>query len=141
MFLRNRAIVFNAWAIAMIAVCFDEWHNLGILPRPSRLWDTSLLYGVLAVAGVVDEAVPLVNALAIGYAIVVVWQYFNGNLTPAGGAAPATPAATATNPTIASSSALNSFVNSTVNALSVVSTPPTPNAQAPYNTAVTGQGQ
>jgi hypothetical protein len=92
----NRAIVFNMWMIAMIIIGFDEWHNLGILPRPARLWDTSLLYGLLAIAGFVDVAVPIANILAIGFTIALAVKYFQGGITPTGTtktkAAPATPA-------------------------------------------------
>ena len=80
----NRAIVFNMWLIAMILVSFDEWHNLGILPRPARLWDTSLLYGLLVIAGFVDVAVPIANMLAIGFTISLLIKYFQGGITPGG---------------------------------------------------------
>lgn len=82
--LNNRSVVFNMWIVAMILVSFDEWHNLGILPRPARLWDTTLIYGVLVLLGFVDAMVPLSNALAIGYTIVLLVQYFQGNITPEG---------------------------------------------------------
>jgi hypothetical protein len=70
--------VVYAWIVAMILVGFDEWKNNGILPRPVRLWDTSLVYGILVLLGFVDVMVPIANALAIGYTIVLLWQYFNG---------------------------------------------------------------
>jgi len=79
----NRAIVFNMWIIAMIIVGFDEWHNLNVLPRPARLWDTSLLYGLLIIAGFVDAAVPIANLLAIGFTISLLIKYFQGGITPA----------------------------------------------------------
>lgn len=82
--LNNRAIVFNAWIVAMIVIGFDEWHNLNILPRPARLWDASLVYGVLVLLGFVDIMVPLANALAIGYTIMLIWQYYQGGITPQG---------------------------------------------------------
>jgi hypothetical protein len=82
--LNNRAIVFNMWLISMIIVGFDEWHNLGILPRPARLWDTSLLYGLLVIAGFVDAAVPIANILAIGFTIALATKYFQGGITPNG---------------------------------------------------------
>jgi hypothetical protein len=84
--LNNRAVVFNMWIIAMITISFDEWHNLGILPRPARLWDSTLVYGVLVMLGFVDAMVPIANALAIGFTIQLIWQYFQGNITPAGAA-------------------------------------------------------
>lgn len=78
----NRAIVFNMWLIAMIIIGFDEWHNLNVLPRPARLWDTSLLYGLLIIAGFVDAAVPIANLLAIGFTISLLIKYFQGGITP-----------------------------------------------------------
>jgi hypothetical protein len=78
----NRSVVFNAWIVAMILIGFDEWHNLGILPRPARLWDTTIVYGLLTMLGFVDIMVPIANALAVGYTIALLYQYYNGNLTP-----------------------------------------------------------
>jgi hypothetical protein len=78
-FLGNRHTLMYMWLIAMILVGFDEWHNYGILPRPSRLWYTSLTYGLLALASAVDAMVPIANALAIGFTIMLVWQYYNGS--------------------------------------------------------------
>ena len=74
----NGSIVGYAWIVAMVLVGFDEWKNNGILPRPVRLWDTSLLYGLLALLSFIEVMIPLANALAIGYTIVLLWQYFNG---------------------------------------------------------------
>ena len=83
--LSNRSVVFNMWLIAMILVGFDEWHNLNILPRPARLWNTSLVYGLLMMLGFVDVMVPIANAFAIGFTVVLLYQYFGGDLTPSGG--------------------------------------------------------
>jgi hypothetical protein len=80
-FLNQRPVVFSMWMIAMITVGFDEWHNNNILPRPARLWDTSLLYGMLVLFGFVDPLVPLANAFAIGYTLVLLYQYYNGGLS------------------------------------------------------------
>lgn len=77
--LGNRQIVFYAWIGAMILVGFDEWHNYRLLPRPSRFWYTSLFYGLLTLGSIVDVMVPLVNAFAIGYTIMLLWQYYNGS--------------------------------------------------------------
>lgn len=77
--LGSQRILGASWMAAMIIIGFDEWHNLGILPRPIRLWDTSTVYGILALVGIVDALVPLVNALAIGYTIMLLWQYYNGS--------------------------------------------------------------
>jgi len=75
--LGNERLVGYAWIMSMIIVSFDEWHNNNILPRPARLWYTSLVYGMLALVGMVDVTIPLVNALAIGYTITLLWQYYN----------------------------------------------------------------
>lgn len=75
----NRQVVFYAWFAAIILVCFDEWHNYRLLPRPARLWYTSLTYGLLLLAGFADAVVPLVNVIAIGFTIMLLWQYYNGS--------------------------------------------------------------
>lgn len=77
-FLGNQQLVIFAWAGAMAFVGVDEWKNNHILARPSRLWWTSVVYGMLAMAGMITPLIPLVNALAIGYLFVLAWQYFNG---------------------------------------------------------------
>lgn len=76
--LGNARIIGYSWVAAMILIGFDEWKNHGILPRPVRLWDTSIVFGLLAAASVVDILVPLLNALAIGYVIMLLWQFYNG---------------------------------------------------------------
>lgn len=78
-FLGDRATIFYAWMIAMAIVGFDEWHNYKILPRPQRLWDTSLLYGLLTLFGLSDTLVPIANVFAVGYAITLLWNYYNGS--------------------------------------------------------------
>lgn len=77
--LGNAKMVGYMWVIAMIVVSFDEWHNHGILPRPSRLWWTSLTYGILAIVGMVDPLIPLMNALALGYTLMLITQYYQGS--------------------------------------------------------------
>lgn len=77
-FLGNRRIIFYAWIIAMVVVGFDEWHELNILPRPARLWWTSLLFGLLALASAIEAIVPITNALALGYVLMLIWTYYNG---------------------------------------------------------------
>jgi len=74
----NGSLVAYAWIVAMVVIGFDEWKNNGILPRPVRLWDTSLVYGLLVLMAFIEPLIPLANALAIGYTIVLIWQYFNG---------------------------------------------------------------
>jgi hypothetical protein len=80
--LGNRSLIFNAWIVAMIVVGFDEWHNLHIFPRPLRLWYTSLFYGILVMVAMADVMVPIANAFAVGYTITLLYQYYNGGLTP-----------------------------------------------------------
>lgn len=77
--LGNRKVLFYSWIASMILVGFDEWHNYRILPRPSRLWSTSLVYGLLTLGSVVDAVVPLANAFGVGYTIMLLWQYYNGS--------------------------------------------------------------
>jgi hypothetical protein len=86
-FLGSRSILATAWMASMVTVGFDDWHNNNILPRPSRLWYTSLFFGLLALVSVVDALVPLVNALAIGYTIMLIWNYYNGTGQFASGSA------------------------------------------------------
>jgi hypothetical protein len=76
--LGSRPIIFYSWMVALILVGYDEWHTLGVIPRPSRFWYTSLLYGLLVIISIPDAMVPLANALAIGYTFYLIWQYFNG---------------------------------------------------------------
>jgi hypothetical protein len=77
-FLGNNKVIAYAWLGSMILIGFDEWKNKGILPRPARFWSTSLIYGILALAGMIDVLIPLVNAFAIGYFIMLLWQFYNG---------------------------------------------------------------
>lgn len=74
----NAQIIGYAWITSMILVGFDEWKNNGILPRPVRLWDTSIVYGLLALLALIPPVTPMANALAIGYTIVLLWQFYNG---------------------------------------------------------------
>jgi hypothetical protein len=78
-FLGNREILFGAWAVSMGLVAWDEWKVNGILPRPLRLWDTTLVYMGLALLSAVDAFVPIANALAIGYTITLLYQFFTGS--------------------------------------------------------------
>jgi hypothetical protein len=74
-----RPIIFYSWLGAIILVAFDDWHNLDIIPRPSRMWYTSLTYGLLCFLAIPDALVPLANALAIGFTIMLLWQYYNSS--------------------------------------------------------------
>lgn len=91
--LGNARIIGYSWVAAMILIGFDEWKNHGILPRPVRLWDTSIVFGLLAAASVVDILVPLLNALAIGYVIMLLWQFYNGEGQFSDTSKPSTPTA------------------------------------------------
>ena len=71
-------VIFGCWAVAMALVSWDEWSNNGILPRPARLWSTTMVYGGLALISVVDGLVPIANAFAIGYTIVLMYEGFTG---------------------------------------------------------------
>lgn len=77
-FLGTRPILFGAWGVAMLALSADDWFNNKILPRPSRLWWGTLLYGMLALLSISDGMVPLANALGVGYAIVILWDLLGG---------------------------------------------------------------
>jgi hypothetical protein len=77
-FLGSRQIIFGCWIAAMAMVTADEWWNNGILPRPARLWETTWVYAGLALVSVVDPVVPLANAFALGYTIVLAYQFFTG---------------------------------------------------------------
>jgi hypothetical protein len=74
----NRRIITAAWVSSMIIVGFDDWKNHGVLPRPSRLWYSSVVYGILALLSMAEPLVPICNALAVGYAVTLLWQYYNG---------------------------------------------------------------
>jgi hypothetical protein len=76
-FFSNRGLVTYAWLAAMAIIAYDEWHNNHILPRPARLWGTSVVYMLLGAGSMIDAAVPLVNALAIGYVFTLLWQLYN----------------------------------------------------------------
>jgi hypothetical protein len=67
--------------ISMCIVGYDEWTTYGLLPRPARLWDTTKVFGMLAILSIVDSAVPLVNALAIGYTVMLGYNYYSSKGT------------------------------------------------------------
>lgn len=73
----NQTVIIMAWMVALAIIFYAEWKEHGILARPKRLWYTSLVYGILCVMGMIGALVPLVTALAVGYTIVLGWQYFN----------------------------------------------------------------
>lgn len=77
-FLGSRAGLLLAWVVAMAMVSLDEWHTNHILPRPARLWYTSLLFFLLAIVSTIDAMVPIVNLFALGMVIVLGMQYYSG---------------------------------------------------------------
>jgi hypothetical protein len=86
-FLGHRTVLGTTWLISMVVVGVDDWHNNGVLPRPSRLWYTSLAFGLMALASIVEALVPIINLIAIGFTLMLIWQYFNktGQFAPATG--------------------------------------------------------
>lgn len=77
-FLGARSVIFFAWMAAMAMVSLDEWHTNHILPRPARLWYTSLLFFLLAMVSTIDIMVPITNLFALGMVIVLGYQYYQG---------------------------------------------------------------
>lgn len=76
-FLGNQTMIIMAWMVALAIIFYAEWKDHHILARPKRLWYTTLVYGILCVVGMVEALVPIASALAIGYTIVLGWQFFN----------------------------------------------------------------
>lgn len=77
-FLGNQRTITYAWFAAMGVIVVDEWKNNHIIARPARLWWASVFYGLLALGGMITSLIPLMNALAIGYLFVLLWQWYNG---------------------------------------------------------------
>jgi|SRR5215469_464965 len=77
-FLGARPIIFYMWMVAIGMVVLDEWHTHHILPRPARLWWTTVAFLLMAALATIDAMVPLVNAFAIGMVIVLGYQYYSG---------------------------------------------------------------
>lgn len=76
--LLNDRVLLYAWLGAMAVIAVDEWHNNGILPRPAKLWYTSLTYFLLMGLGMVDPMIPIANLLGIGFFMVLIYQYNTG---------------------------------------------------------------
>lgn len=91
-FLGSRSVIMFSWGVAMVLVSLDEWKTHHILPRPARLWDTSITFLLLAGASTLDVLTPLCSAMAIGLVVALLINYYSGGITPYGGfgAAPAT---------------------------------------------------
>jgi hypothetical protein len=77
-FLGNKGVIFGAWGIAIAVVSWDEWFGNSILPRPARLWATTMLFAILAIISTIDAVTPLANALALGYAFYLLYKQFSG---------------------------------------------------------------
>jgi hypothetical protein len=76
--LGNREVIFGLWIVAMGLVSWDEWTTNGILPRPMRLWHTTWVYAGLLLLSISDRLLPIANALAFGYTLILVYQFFQG---------------------------------------------------------------
>jgi hypothetical protein len=77
-FLGSRQIILFSWVAAMGMVSLDEWHTYHILPRPARLWDTSLTFLLIAAVSSFDPLVPICTVFAIGLVIMLGYQYYQG---------------------------------------------------------------
>lgn len=77
-FLGSRSLIMFAWAAAMVMVSLDEWHSYHILPRPARLWDTTLTFALIAGVSAFDPLVPICSIFAIGLVIALGYQYYSG---------------------------------------------------------------
>lgn len=108
--MRSRQVIFYSWLVAMIVVGYDEYHVNKILPRPVRFWDTSLTYGLLLTASSIEALVPVLNVLAVGYTITLIYQYYNGS-GQFSGSAPTNTTSTVKKNTNTSSSPIGSTVN------------------------------
>lgn len=82
-FLGNRNLIFAAWLVAMVVASADEIRSYGWAPRPARLWWVSLSYGLLLIASEIDALVPLVNALAVGYDMALLYKFWSGSASTA----------------------------------------------------------
>lgn len=76
--LGDRRLLVNAWLGAMAIVIVDEWWGYGVMPRPKRLWYTTMTYFILMFGSIADPLVPFVNIYALGLLVVLAYQYFNG---------------------------------------------------------------
>lgn len=74
----NARMVTYVWVTAMGVIFVDEWHRHHILARPARLWWTSLFFGLLSIATMGTAFIPIANAMAFGYLMVLLYQYYNG---------------------------------------------------------------
>lgn len=72
----NPGVILVSWIAAMALVSWDEWNSHHILPRPARLWYTSLTYMLLALVSTIDVMVPLTSALAVGFTVALTIQYY-----------------------------------------------------------------
>lgn len=77
--LASRRTIVYSWIASMAIISWDEWHNNKILPRPARLWYATAFYLILVIFSLTNFTAAIANALAIGYMIMLAWQYFNGS--------------------------------------------------------------
>ena len=84
-FLGSSKVIKGAWLGSLVVVSIEAIQNYGVLPPPGRLFWISGTFMLLGVVGQIDALLPIVNALAIGFFLVLLWQYFSGeHASPSG---------------------------------------------------------
>lgn len=78
-FLTHRSTLLWSWVASMAIISADEWKSNHIFPRPGRLWAATGFFALLAALSMIDMMVPLANALAVGYTIMLLWDFFGSN--------------------------------------------------------------
>lgn len=78
-FLAHRTTILWMWVTSMAIISADEWKSNHIFPRPGRLWAATRFFALLAALSMIDMMVPLANALAVGYTIMLLWDFFGSN--------------------------------------------------------------
>lgn len=78
--LGDKKIILWTWAIGMMIVIADEHYTYKMaLPRPARLWYTSLFYFLCAVVSGIDIIMPIVNIFAIGITLTLAIDFFQAH--------------------------------------------------------------
>lgn len=78
--LGDKKIILWTWAIGMIIVIADEHYTYGMtLPRPARLWYTSLFYFLCALLSGIDMIMPLVNIFAVGITLTLAIDFYQNH--------------------------------------------------------------
>jgi hypothetical protein len=77
-FLGNSRVIKAAWLGSLVVVSWECLNTYGVLPPPGRLFWISGTFMLLGIAGEIDALLPVVNALAIGFFLVLLWQYYTG---------------------------------------------------------------